>query len=102
MRDLRNHPNVIKLYDVFEGEHTFYFLMELVEGVSLYEEIKKHSQTPFKDYEIKEIVQMLLKGIAYCSQKNIMHRDVKPENLLFRNKGTTNILKIVDFGLAAY
>ncbi|EGR29304.1 protein kinase domain protein [Ichthyophthirius multifiliis] len=102
MRDLRNHPNVIKLFDVYEGEHTFYFLMELVEGVSLYEEIKKHSQTPFKDHEIKEIILMLLKGIAYCSQKNIMHRDIKPENLLFGQKGNTNILKIVDFGLAAY
>lgn len=43
MRNLRDHPNVIKLYEVFEGEHTFYFVMEIVEGTSLYEEIKKHA-----------------------------------------------------------
>jgi serine/threonine protein kinase len=44
MRALRDHPNVIKLYEVFEGENTFYFVMEIVEGVSLYDEIKKHAQ----------------------------------------------------------
>lgn len=43
MRNLTDNPNVIKLQEVFEGEHTFYFVMEIVEGKSLYDEIKAHS-----------------------------------------------------------
>jgi calcium/calmodulin-dependent protein kinase I len=43
MRNLNEHPNVIKLYEVFEGESNIYFVMEIIEGTSLYEEIKKRS-----------------------------------------------------------
>ena len=43
MRNLSDHPNVVKLYEVFEGKHKFYFVMEIVEGTSLYEEIKNHA-----------------------------------------------------------
>ena len=43
MRNLRGHPNVIKLHDVYEGENTYYFVMDIVEGASLYDSIKKHS-----------------------------------------------------------
>ncbi len=52
MRALIDNPNVIKLYETFEGENTFYFVMEIVEGASLYDEIKKHSTQPYKDHEI--------------------------------------------------
>ncbi len=83
MRNLTENPYIIKLYEVFEGEYTFYFVMEIVEGTSLYEEIKKHAQSQYKDEEIKEILSMLINGIAFCASKNIMHRDIKPENLLF-------------------
>jgi len=43
MRAVNDHPNVIKLYEVFEGENTFYFVMEISEGPSLYDEIKRLS-----------------------------------------------------------
>ena len=61
--------------------------MEIVEGTSLYDEIKKHSMSPFSDTEIKEILKMLVDGLVYCANKNIMHRDLKPENILFAKKG---------------
>lgn len=76
--------------------------MEILEGTSLYEEIKKHAQNPYKDEEVKEIIGMLIDGIAYCASKGIMHRDIKPENLLFGKSNNQKILKIVDFGLATY
>jgi calcium/calmodulin-dependent protein kinase I len=63
MRKLKDHENIIKLFEVFEGEHTFYFVMEIVEGNSLYEEIKKHSNSPYSDEEIRDILKMLLEGI---------------------------------------
>jgi serine/threonine protein kinase len=43
MRELTGHINVIKLYETFEGENTFYFVMEIIEGTSLYDEIKRHA-----------------------------------------------------------
>ena len=49
MRDLKSNPNIIKLYEVFEGENTFYFVMEKAEGICLYDEIKNHSTSPYKD-----------------------------------------------------
>ncbi|EGR32081.1 protein kinase domain protein [Ichthyophthirius multifiliis] len=102
MRCLTNHLNIIKLFEVFEGENTFYFVMEIVDGTTLYDEIKKHSQTPYKDNEVKEIIKLLIQGIDYCTQNNIMHRDIKPENILFSKKNNKIILKIVDFGLASF
>lgn len=87
MRTLTNHPNVIKLYETFEGDNTYYFVMEIVEGTSLYDEIKNHSATPYKDDEIKDILKMLIAALGYCAEKNIMHRDLKPENILFAKRG---------------
>lgn len=45
MRAVSDHENVIKLYEVYEGENTFYFVMEISEGPSLYDEIKKHAES---------------------------------------------------------
>lgn len=67
MRSLVKNPNVIKLFEVFEGENTFYFVMEIVEGTSLYDEIKKNCTSPYKESEVKEILKMLVQGIDYCS-----------------------------------
>lgn len=100
MRAITDHPNIIKLYEVFEGENTYYFVMELSEGNSLYDEIKAHASAPFTDETIHSIMSDLLQGVAYCASKNIMHRDLKPENLLFGVKDQLKNLKLVDFGLA--
>ena len=83
MRNLCDHPNVIKLFEVFEGENTFYFVMEIVESTSLYDDVKKHSVLQYADSEVREIIKMIIEGIHYCASKNIMHRDLKLENILF-------------------
>lgn len=101
MRATTDHMNIIKLFEVFEGENTYYFIMELCEGNSLYDEIKNHQSAPFSDDVIHSITEDLLSGVAYCASKNIMHRDLKPENLLFGIKDSQKNLKLVDFGLAA-
>ena len=83
MRTLRNHENIIKLYETFEGENTYYFVMEILEGASLYDEIKKHSNHPYSDTEVKDIMKMLIAAVSECAKNKIMHRDIKPENILF-------------------
>ncbi|EGR28281.1 protein kinase domain protein [Ichthyophthirius multifiliis] len=103
MRDLIDNENVIKLFEVFEGQNNFYFVMEILEGNSLQDEIKKRSNSPFTEDEVQNIIQMVLQGIYYCSSKQIMHRDIKPENILFSySQNKKPIIKIIDFGLASY
>lgn len=60
MRSVNDHPNVIKLVEVYEGENTFYFVMEISEGPSLYEEIKRHAETQFSDESIYYIMKALV------------------------------------------
>jgi serine/threonine protein kinase len=52
MRNLREHENVVKYCEIYEGETTYYLVMEIVQGISLFEEIKNHAYSPFKDEEI--------------------------------------------------
>src|SRR4051812_39030203 len=99
MRTL-DHDNVIKLYEVHETEKSLYLVMELVQGKSLQDIIVKESFR--KDYSSKQIMEMIrsiVDALAYMSLKGIMHRDLKPDNILIDKKGKP---KIVDFGLATY
>ena len=102
MRTLCNHDNIIKLYETFEGENTYYFVMEILEGASLYDEIKRHAKQPYSDTEVIDVMKMLIAAVSECAKKRIMHRDIKPENILFSQKNTISELKIIDFGLATF
>ena len=99
MRTLQ-HDNIIRLYEVHETEKSIYLVMELVEGKPLQEPL---GRCTFKrDYSEKKVIEMiysLLDALAYMSSKGIMHRDLKPDNILIDKTGK---LKIVDFGLATY
>ena len=97
MRNL-DHENVIKLYEVFETEKSIYLIMDIVQGKPLQELLKKAS---FKDNEarIKNIISSLLEGLAYLASKGVMHRDLKPDNILLDK---SDKVKIVDFGLATF
>ena len=94
-----DHPNIVKLIDVFEDERHWCLVMELMQGGELFDEIleKEH----FSEYEAREATKAIIDAIAYCHEKGICHRDIKPENLLLSSKelGITS-LKIADFGLA--
>jgi len=83
MRALSYHDNIIKLYETFEGENTYYYVMELLEGACLYDDIKKHSNQPYSDTEIKDIMKMLITAVSEFAKNKIMHRDIKPDNILF-------------------
>lgn len=92
-----NHPNIIRLHEVFETENSLYMVLDLLEGGQLYDKIKaKHR---FSLEEAKFMIKGLLEGIAEMHSKNIMHRDLKPENLLFKSPENLE-MAIVDLGLA--
>src|SRR5689334_5662162 len=95
-----DHENIIKLYEVYETEKSIYLVLELIQGKSLYEFLKKSNfREDVSATRIINIVRSLLDALAYMASKGMMHRDLKPDNILF-DKGEK--VKLVDFGLATF
>jgi len=99
MRDL-DHDNIIKLYEVHETERSIYLVMELIQGKPLQEPLTRHTfRKDYSQIQTMEMIRDMLDSLAYMASKGIMHRDLKPDNILIDKTGK---LKIVDFGLATY
>lgn len=97
MRKLSNHPNVVKLYDVFEDDKSILMVIEYMTGGELYDQIIQRGS--FTEADASEIVYQILSALAYIHSNGIGHRDLKPENLLCAtSKG--DVVKIADFGLS--
>lgn len=95
-----NHPNIIQLYEVFETDKSIYLVLELIQGKSLQDVLKKPTfKEQYPESKCAGLILSLLDALAYLSSQNIMHRDLKPDNILL-DKGDK--LKIVDFGLATF
>ena len=94
-----DHPNIVRAYDVAsEGSGknaTHYFVMELVEGRSLYDLVKRDGPPPAD--RVREIGRESAKGLAHAHAAGIVHRDVKPGNILLAKSGA---VKVTDLGLA--
>ena len=97
MRTL-DHPNVIKLYELFEDARNVYLVMELCTGGELFDKIINKGH--FTEKEAAFIFQQIISAIFYCHKNFIVHRDLKPENFLFQNPDFRSTLKIIDFGLS--
>ncbi|CAD8058056.1 unnamed protein product [Paramecium sonneborni] len=95
------HENIIHLVDLYEGENTFYLILEYLEGKSLHELLIQR-QSIFEQEQIQMIIKLILQAIDYMHSQGIMHRDLKPENIMFKQINQIQSLKIVDFGLATY
>ena len=99
-----SHPNIIKFYDFQESVSKLYIIMELAEGESLYEWIKinynNNNNQKIDESKIYIIIKQLLLAIHYLHLHNICHRDIKPQNILFKNKNDINNIKLIDFGLS--
>jgi serine/threonine protein kinase len=91
------HPNIVKLYDYAETEYGSFLIMEFVDGVLLDDYIKNESG-PIKEDNAIKIMTGLLSGFSYAHSKNIVHRDVKPSNVIISRD--FSVVKILDFGIA--
>ena len=92
-----SHLNVIKLYSTGEDHGYFYIAMELVSGGSLEQRIKNQGRLP--EEEVLRIGLEVADGLKAAHKEGLLHRDVKPANILFTDSGTS---KVVDFGLAVF
>ncbi|WP_296241271.1 Stk1 family PASTA domain-containing Ser/Thr kinase [uncultured Faecalicoccus sp.] len=90
-----SHPNVVDIYDVGEYEGMHYIVMEYVRGRTLKQLIMQRGALNFT--EALDIMKQLVGAVIAAHQKNIIHRDIKPQNVLIKDDGT---IKITDFGIA--
>ena len=92
------HPNIVTLYDVgYDGERISYLALEYVAGETLLDLLKRHRPRPLPVEAALRIAADILRGLAYAHAKGIVHRDVKPANILIGDDG---VAKIADFGIA--
>jgi len=92
-----NHPNIVKLKEVFETPSSIYLIMDYVEG----EELKTYLQTKgkFTEEDCVPIMKNILETVHYLHENKIIHRDLKLENILIPSN-TTSEIKLIDFGLS--
>jgi serine/threonine protein kinase len=95
-----SHENIIQLYEVYETDRSIYLLLELIQGKSLQDILKKPSfKESYSEAKVMVMINSILEGLAYLATKGIMHRDLKPDNILLDKNDK---IKIVDFGLATF
>jgi hypothetical protein len=91
-----NHPHIVPVFAVYQGDGLSFFTMPFVRGASFREII--HEDGPLELEEALEFLQQAASGLAYAHQHGVIHRDVKPENMMLEE--TTGRLVLTDFGLA--
>ena len=91
-----SHPNIVSVYDVSHNENIEYIVMELVEGITLKQYMKEHGALPTD--EVLNFSIQIAKALAHAHSKGIIHRDIKPQNVMLLKDG---LIKVADFGIAA-
>lgn len=90
-----SHPNIVSVYDVAEENGSYFIVMELIDGITLKQYIEKKGRLSIK--EATSIAIQVSTGIEAAHQNNIIHRDIKPQNIIISKDGK---VKIADFGIA--
>ena len=89
------HPNIVNIYDVGNEDGLYYIVMEYVQGITLKTYIEKKGHLNYK--EVLSIAIQVGRGIEAAHNKGIIHRDIKPQNIIISNEGK---VKVTDFGIA--
>lgn len=92
-----SHPNIVKVYDVSYGDKLQYIVMEYVEGITLKEYIEQQGAISWK--ETVHFTTQILRALQHAHDKGIVHRDIKPQNIMLLENGT---IKVTDFGIARF
>ena len=88
-----NHPNIVQAYDVGKAGEYHYFVMEYVDGRTVYDDIVKHKR--FSEAEAIDIVMQIAEALQHAHEKGLIHRDVKPKNIMINKEG---VAKLADMG----
>ena len=101
-----DHPNIIRIFEIFESQRSLYIVMEECKGGEIFDRIIEHIQSKqmYSEKDAAEMFRQVMSSIEYCHKNGICHRDLKPENLLYLNAGPekNNPIRVIDFGLSQY
>ncbi|KAI3725898.1 hypothetical protein L1987_65694 [Smallanthus sonchifolius] len=102
LRALSGHENVVQFYNAFEDDSYVYIAMELCEGGELLDRILSKKDSRYTEKDAAIVVRQMLKVAAQCHLHGLVHRDMKPENFLFKSPKVDSSLKATDFGLSDF
>lgn len=91
------HENIVRFIDCFSTSENVYLVVELVDGTSLYELLKKQSNRRISESSARSIIKQVLLGLKYCHNRCVAHRDIKLENVIIAKDGS---VKLIDFGFS--
>ena len=91
-----SHPNIVAVYDVSHNDNVEYIVMELVDGITLKQYMERKGIVAWK--EVVHFTKQISKALAHAHERGIIHRDIKPQNIMLLRDGT---IKVGDFGIAA-
>lgn len=92
-----SHPNIVKVYDVSFGDRIQYIVMEYIDGITLKEYIDQQKVLTWK--EAVHFTVQILRALSHAHERGIVHRDIKPQNIMMLEDGT---IKVTDFGIARF
>nr|XP_027201281.1 calcium-dependent protein kinase 3-like [Dermatophagoides pteronyssinus] len=97
-----NHPNILKIFDVFEDAKHVYLILEHCSGGELYKRITQSGKhgCVLAEGEVRGLMKQIFQALAYMHSKKVLHKDLKPENILFNDRTTRERISIIDFGLS--
>ncbi|MEG2337711.1 MAG: Stk1 family PASTA domain-containing Ser/Thr kinase [Clostridium sp.] len=90
-----SHPNIVNVYDIGSEDGVYYIVMEYIDGITLKDYIKKHGRLEYK--QALDITKQIARALEHAHKNGIIHRDIKPHNILITDEG---VVKVADFGIA--
>ena len=95
-----DHPNILRVYGLYEDKLHFYVVMEYCQGGELFTLLSQRKS--FSEADVAKLLFQMLSATAYCHEKKVIHRDLKPENILLEGTRDDLQIKIADFGSSAF
>ncbi|XP_067867725.1 serine/threonine-protein kinase 17A [Heterodontus francisci] len=96
----KSNPWVINLYEVYETASEMILVLEYAAGGEIFNQCVAEREDAFKEKDVKRLMRQILEGVAFLHRNNIVHLDLKPQNILLTSESPLGDIKIVDFGLS--